>query len=157
DPVGAGLVTALGRPGENVTGIADLDDELTGKRLALLKEAVPGLSRVAVMWSRGNPAHKTALREAETAAKTMDMHLQAIAVRGPSELRAAFATMTKERIGGLIVAADSMFSVHAAELIDFARRSGLPTMFWRKDFVVAGGLMSYGTLYPELFRRTAVY
>jgi len=79
DPVGAGLVTNLARPGGNLTGIADLDDELTGKRLGLLKEAVPRLSRVAIIWKRGNPAHKTALKEAEVVARTMDLQFQTLA------------------------------------------------------------------------------
>jgi putative ABC transport system substrate-binding protein len=157
DPVGAGLVTSLARPGGNLTGIADLDDELTGKRLGLLKEAVPGLAHVALMWKRGNPAHKTALREAEVAARTMELQLQRVDVGTASELQPAFVVMARARVGALILAADSMFAVHVAQLLDAATKSRLPTMFWRRDFVAAGGLMSYGTVYPELFRRAAVY
>src|SRR5262245_6552565 len=96
DPVGAGLVKSLARPGGNLTGIADLDDELAGKRLALLKEAIPGLSRVAIMWKTGNPAHKTALREAQVVAKTMDLQLQAVDVRAPTEFPRAFAMMARD-------------------------------------------------------------
>jgi putative tryptophan/tyrosine transport system substrate-binding protein len=157
DPVGAGLVTSLARPGGNVTGIANLDDELTGKRLALLNDAVPGLSRVAIMWKTGNPAHKTALREAEVVARARDLKLQPVDVRGPGEFQSAFANIARARVGALIVTADSMFNVHRTQLTDFAAKSRLPTMFWRRDFVAAGGLMSYGTIYSDLFRRAAVY
>jgi putative ABC transport system substrate-binding protein len=157
DPVGAGLVTSLARPGGNVTGIANLDDELTGKRLALLMEAVPGLSRVAIMWKTGNPAHKTALREADVVARARDVKLRPVDVRAPSEFQEAFTLMARSRVGALIVTADSMFNVHASQLIDVVAKSRLPTIFWRKDFVAAGGLMSYGTIYSDLFRRAAVY
>jgi putative ABC transport system substrate-binding protein len=78
-------------------------------------------------------------------------------VRAPSEFEAAFAIMARGRVGALILAADSMFSIHSTQLVDFAAKSRLPTMFWRRDFVAAGGLMSYGTIYSELFRRAAVY
>ena len=157
DPVGAGLVTNLARPGGNLTGIADLDDELTGKRLGLLKEAVPRLSRVAIIWKRGNPAHKTALKEAEVVARTMDLQFQTLDVRAPSEFQEAFAAMARDRVGALILAADSMFFAHRTQLAESATKHRLPTMFWRREFVAAGGLMSYGTLYPELFRRAAIY
>jgi putative tryptophan/tyrosine transport system substrate-binding protein len=157
DPVGAGLVTSLARPGGNVTGIANLDDELAGKRLALLMEAVPGLSRVAIMWKTGNPAHKTALREAEVVARARDVKLQPVDVRGPSEFQEAFSIMARSRVGALIVTADSMFNMHTTQLVDVATKSRLPTMFWRKDFVAAGGLMSYGTIYSDLQRRAAIY
>ncbi len=157
DPVGAGLINNLARPGGNITGITDLDDELSGKRMALLKEVVPGLSRVAIMWKTGNPAHKTALREAEVAGRSLDLRLQLLDVRAPSEFQPAFTMMARERAGALILMADSMFSVHRAQLVDTAARSRMPTMFWVRDFVEAGGLMSYGTVYPDLFLRAAVY
>ncbi|PYM14385.1 MAG: ABC transporter substrate-binding protein [Candidatus Rokuibacteriota bacterium] len=157
DPVGAGIVTGLARPGGNVTGIADLDAELSGKRLQLLGEVVPGLSRVAVMWKTGNPAHKSALREIETAAKSSGVQVQAVDVRAPSEFAAAFASMTRARAGALLLLADSMFSLYRAELLDATAKNRLPAIFWSRRFAEAGGLMSYGTNYPDLFRRAAEY
>ena len=157
DPVGAGLIASLARPGGNVTGIADLDEELTGKRLELLKEIVPGLSRVAVMWKAGNPAHETALREAEAAARSSGLQLKHREVRAASEFQTAFALMTKEHIGALVLLADSMFATHRTELVHLSTKNRMPAIFWRREFVEAGGLMSYGTIYPELYRRAADY
>ena len=157
DPVGAGLIASLARPGGNVTGIADLDEELTGKRLELLKEIVPGLSRVAVMWKAGNPAHETALREAEVAARSSGLQLKHREVRAASEFQTAFALMTKEHVGALVLLADSMFATYRTQLVNLSAKNRMPAIFWRREFVEAGGLMSYGTIYPELYRRAADY
>ena len=157
DPVGAGLIIGLARPGGNVTGIVNLDDELSGKRLELLREIVPGLSRVAIVLNAGNPAHKIALREAEVVASALGLQLKRVDVSVPSELKSAFSAMIREGVGALILAADSMYFTYRAQLVDDATRSRLPAIFWRKEFVEAGGLMSYGTSYPDLFRGAANY
>ena len=157
DPVGAGLIASVARPGGNVTRIADLDEELTGKRLELLKEIVPGLSRVAVMWKTGNPAHETALRVADAAARSSGLQLKHRKVRAASEFQAAFALMTKEHIGALVLLADSMFGTYRTQLVNLLAKNRMPAIFWRREFVEAGGLMSYGTIYPELYRRAADY
>jgi putative ABC transport system substrate-binding protein len=157
DPVGAGLISSFAHPGGNITGIADLDEELSGKRLALLRDIVPGLSRVALVWNTNNPAHKIAMRQAQVAAKALSVQLVPVDVRSPSELKSAFSALTKERAGGLLLAADSMFFTYRAQVVEYAGRSRLPAVFWRKDFVEAGGLMSYGTSYPDLYRGAAAY
>jgi putative ABC transport system substrate-binding protein len=157
DPVGEGLVANLARPGGNVTGMANLDSELSGKRLEILKEVVPGLSRVAILWNPANPAHRPALGESEVAARGLGVQLQLVEVRAPHEFTSAFAAMSRERASALMLLADSMFGSHRAQVVELAAKSRLPSLFWVKDFVAAGGLMSYGASYPDLLRRAATY
>ena len=157
NPVGAGLTASLGRPGGNVTGLANLDAELSGKRLEMLKAAVPALSRVAILWNPANPAHKPALGDTESAAHALGVRLQPVEARNSSELSDAFSAIRRERAGGLVLLADSLFSTHRARILDFAAKSRLPSIFWRDNFVEAGGLMSYGARYPDLYRRAATY
>ena len=157
DPVGAGLIASLGRPGGNVTGLANLDAELSGKRLEILKTAVPALARVAVLRNPANPAHREALRGAEAAAHTLGVRVQVVDVRDPGEFGTAFSAMKRERADGLVLFADSMFGTHRARIFDLAAQSRLPAIFWESRFAAAGALMSYGTSYPDLFRSAAVY
>jgi ABC-type uncharacterized transport system substrate-binding protein len=157
DPVGAGLIASLGRPGGNVTGLANLDAELSGKRLEILKAAVPALARVAVLRNPANPAHRAALREAEAAAHALGVRVQLVDVRGPGEFSTAFSAMKRERAGGLVLFADSMFGTYRARIFDLAAKSRLPAIFWQSGFAEAGAFMSYGTSYPDLFRSAAVY
>ncbi len=157
DPVGEGLIANLARPGGNVTGLANLDTELSGKRLEILKEVVPGLSRVAVLWNPANPAHKPALRQSEVAAKALGVRLQLVDVRDPSGFKNAFSVMTREHAGALMLLADSMFGVYRARIVDFAAKSRLPSIFWQRSSVEDGGLMSYGASYHDLYRRAATY
>jgi putative tryptophan/tyrosine transport system substrate-binding protein len=157
DPVGEGLVASLARPGGNVTGMANLDTELSGKRLEILKAVVPGLSRVAILWNPANPAHRPALGESEGAARALGVQLQPVEVRAPDEFTSAFAALRSERASALMLLADSMFGSHRAQVVDLAAKSRLPSMFWVKDFVAAGGLLSYGASYPDLLRRAATY
>ena len=157
DPVGAGLIASLGRPGGNVTGLANLDAELSGKRLEILKAALPALARVAVLRNPANPAHRAALREAEAAAHALGVRVQLVDVRDPGEFRTAFLAMKRERAGGLVLFADSMFGTHRARILDLAAENRLPAIFWQRAYVAAGAFMSYGTSYPELLRSAAVY
>jgi putative tryptophan/tyrosine transport system substrate-binding protein len=157
NPVGEGLVASLARPGGNVTGIANLDTELSGKRLEILKEVVPGLSRVAILWNPVNPAHKPALAESEVTARALGMQFQPVAARDPNEFKSAFSEMSRKRAGALVLLADSMFSAHRARVVVFTEKSRLPSIFWRREFVEAGGLMSYGATYPDLYRRAAYF
>jgi ABC-type uncharacterized transport system substrate-binding protein len=112
DPVGAGLVASLARPGGNVTGLANLDTRLSEKRLEILRETVLALSRVAVLWNPLNPAHRPALAESEVAAKTLGVRLQAVPARTADEIKAAFSAMGREHAGAVLLLADSMFSAH---------------------------------------------
>jgi putative ABC transport system substrate-binding protein len=157
DPVGSGLVVSLAKPGRNVTGLSSIAPELVGKRLQLLKEAVPGISRVAVLW---NPTIATAaleLREAKVAAGSFKWQLQVLEARAPSELAGAFSAMTKGRAGGVIIVNSSMFYAERTRIAELATRSRVPAIYGVKEFVEAGGLMTYGINIHDSFRRAATY
>jgi len=157
DPVGAGLIASLGRPGGNVTGLANLDAELTGKRLEMLKAAVPTLSSVAILWNPTNPVNRPALVGAQTVAHALGVRLQPMEARDSRELGEALSAMQRERAGGLVPLADSLFGIHRKRIFDFATKNRLAAIFWESGFAEAGALMSYGTHYPDLFRGAANY
>jgi putative tryptophan/tyrosine transport system substrate-binding protein len=159
-PVESGLVTSLARPGGNVTGLAGHAPELVGKRLELLKQAVPGVSRVAFLWQPGvigdRPAREM-LKEAEVAARALGVRLQFVEARGREDFDRAFSEMTRERAGALTVLASSMFFVERRRLVDLAAKNRLPTLYATRESVDAGGLMSYGPNLADVFRRAATY
>ena len=157
DPVATGLVASLARPGGNVTGLSILAPELGGKRLQLLKEAVPKVSRVAILWNAANPYPALVLRETEAAARTLGVQLQSLEVRGPDDFGRAFEAATKGRAGALITVEDPLTTSHRIPIADFAAKRRLPTMHGVREFVDAGGLMSYGTNLADLYRRAATY
>jgi putative ABC transport system substrate-binding protein len=157
DPVGLGLVASLARPGGNITGLSNVAVELGAKQLEILKEAVPKVSRVAVLWNPANHFHPLLLREAEVAARSLALQLRLVEVRGPEELDRAFATVTKERSGALLVLGDPLFFLHSAQIADLAARNRLPAMYGIREHVEAGGLMAYAAHSADLFRRTATY
>ena len=157
DPVGSGLVASLARPGANVTGVSLLAAELSVKNLELLKEIVPRISRVAVLWEPDQPVGAFFLRQTEVAAKSLRVQLQPLEVRDPNDLETAFASVTRRRAQGLIVLPGSLFNLHRHRLADLAARSRVPAIFIRREFVEAGGLMSYGTNFADVSRRAATY
>ena len=159
DPVAAGFVTSVARPGGNVTGLSMMSPEVVGKQLELLREVVPKISRVAVLANPANPGSAPQLRHAEVVAKALGMRLQLLEARSPSEIDSAFAAITKERAGALIVLLDPTLAFPAQRklIAELAARSRLPTMFALKLHVDAGGLMSYGADIFYLYRRTAIY
>ena len=157
DPVQLGLVVSLGRPGGNVTGTTTLSADLSVKQLELLKEAVPRAVRIAVLWNPTNPWHPLALKGVEAAARSLAVQLQIVEVRGPEELDNAFATMTRERAGAVLVLADPMTFFHRARLADLAAKRRLPAMYGVRGYVDAGGLMSYWANQTDLYRRVASY
>jgi putative ABC transport system substrate-binding protein len=160
DPVGDGLVASLARPGGNVTGTTFLGPELIAKRLGLLKEAVPAASRVAVLWHPGVYSERTMaemLTETEAAARTLGVQLQLLAARGPEDFDAAFSAINRDRPDALLVFPSPMLYLEHRRIVDFAAASRLPAIYAAKEFVDAGGLMSYGVNLPDLFRRTATY
>jgi putative ABC transport system substrate-binding protein len=158
DPVGAGLITNLARPGANVTGLSfGVGLESFTKSLELFKQVVPDARRVAVLTNPVNPAQLLATRDLEAAARHLGMHLQLVQVRGPDDFEAAFAAMTKERAGGLLVVTDPMFVSHRTRLADLAAEHRLPTMHGVRSYIEGGGLMSYGPNLADLFRRAATY
>ncbi len=160
DPVGGGLVTSLARPGGNVTGLSLLAPELVGKGLELLKQAVPGVSRVAVLWQPGGSGERTEqdmLKAAEGAARALGVRLQFIEVRGPADFDQAFSDMTKARAGALTVLSSNMFLVEHRRLVTLAGKNRLPAVYPFREFVDAGGLMAYGAGVHDSVRRAATY
>ena len=160
DPVASGLVTSLARPGGNVTGLSILAPELVGKCLEQLKQAVPGVSRVAVLWQPGGLGERTEkdmLKGAEVAARALGVRLQFVEARGPADFDRAFSDMTRARAGALTVLASAMFFSERRRLVDLAAKNRLPAVYPLREFVDAGGLMSYGPNLADLFRRAATY
>ena len=146
DPVGLGLIASLARPAGNATGLSFsiVGLEMIGKQLELLKETVPRIRRVAILSNAANPTKPLAIRDVNVAARSLGVQLQLLETRGPNEFDSAFATMAQERVGALLVVADSLFNLHGARLADLAARSRLPAAYGTRDLVQAGGLMSYG-------------
>ena len=157
DPVATGLVTSLARPGGNVTGLSFVGTELAGKQVELLKEAVPGLARVAVLANPTNASHPLCTKEIAEVARALKVKLDVLEARTPGEIKAAFATMAKRRPGAAIVLADPLFVREAGNLVRLAAEQELPVMYGLREAVVAGGLMAYGASFTDLFRRAAIY
>ena len=155
DAVGAGLVASLDHPGGNVTGGTLLQAELSVKRLELLKEMVPRLSRGALLWNAGNPAYVRAWTQSQGPAQTLGVALQRYEVRGPTDFQAVFAAMAEQRPDALVVLEDALTIEHRKEIVAFALQNNLPSSFFAKEAVEAGGLMSYGASWPDAFRRGA--
>lgn len=157
DPVGEGLVASLAHPGGNVTGMANINADLGPKRLALLKEAFPKMSRLAVLYYAVQPGVVTQLNAVERATKHLSWQLLAVEARRPEEFEMAFATISKWDPHALLVIDNPMFYFYQKRIIELAMQAKLPTMFSAKDHVIVGGLMSYGASYSDLYRRAAVY
>ena len=160
DPVATGLVASLARPGENATGLSFFAPELVGKSMDPLKEAVPGVSRIAVLWQPPALAEhqgKALLKAAEVAARTFRVRLQVVEARGPDDFERAFSEMTGARADALIVLTSATFVEARRRLVDLAAKSRLPAMYPLREFVDAGGLMSYGPNILDQFRRAATY
>ena len=160
DPVTDGLVTSLARPGGNVTGLSNIAPDLVGKRLELLKQAVPGVNRVAILWQPGGTGERTEQdmrKGAEAAARALGMRLQFLEARGPADFDRAFSDMTRERAGALTSLGGSMFFSERRRLVDLAAKNRLPALYQQREFVDAGGLMAYGANLADNFRRAATY
>ena len=157
DPVGSGLAASLAKPGKNVTGLSSLTRELVGKRLQLLKEAIPGISRVAVLSNPTVTTQALELKEAGVAAQALKVRLQFLEARAPSDFAGAFSAMTRERAGGVIIITSSMFYAERTRIAELASQSRVPAVYSAREFAEAGGLMTYGTDLRESFRRAATY
>jgi putative ABC transport system substrate-binding protein len=160
DPVTDGLVASLARPGGNVTGLATLAPELVGKRLEQLKQIVPEVSQVAVLWqpgALGERTEKDLRKEAEFAARVLGMRLQFVEARGPDDFDRAFSDMTRARAGALTVLGSSMLINERRHLVNLAAKNRLPAVYGLREYVDAGGLMSYGPNNVDLFRGAAAY
>jgi len=160
-PVESGLVASLARPGGNITGLSlTAGPEIAGKNVELLKEAVPRVSRVAVLLNTANPSAGSHFKEAEIAARAPAVTLQRFPVRGPNDFEPAFSAMTRAKAGALLILTDVLFWVHRGRLVGLWKTSQRPTMWagaGAREFVTAGALMGYGPSVPDLFRRAAVY
>jgi len=157
DPVGVGLIASLFRPGGNVTGVTTVSAELGGKRLELLLEVVPRLSRVAVLRDPPAGTVELALQETQAAAQTLGLQLQILEVRRPKDFDSAFLEMVKERSGALLVISTPMLFSGRMRIAELAAKHRLPAVYHWKEYVEAGGLLSYGTDLAEGFRRAAIY
>lgn len=159
DPVGVGLVASLARPGGNITGLASLTPELTAKRLELLKETAPEVSRVAVLWDSADLGAALDLEATQTAARVLGARLLSLEVRHPGELERAFATLTSERADALILTTvwDAYGRPTGRRILEFAAKNRMPAIYPWRGFVDAGGLMSYGLNLTDLSRRAAIY
>ena len=156
DALGEGLVTSLARPGENITGMTFLvGPEIAGKQLQLLKELAPAAARVAVLTNPTNRSHAAFARELKVAAQSLGAQLQVVEARSPDALDSAFAAMTRERAGALLVLSDSIFVGQRRRIVDLAARAKLPAIYYQREFVDAGGLISYGASLADMFRRAA--
>jgi len=157
DPVGSGFVATLARPGGNITGLSTLSPEISGKRLELLKEIVPKLSRVAVLGNSTVPGNAQALRETERAAGALKVQLQYLEVQGPKDVETAFREASKRRADAVLVLQSAVLTSHRKQLIELAVKSRLPAIYDRAEFVEDGGLMTYSVSSTDLFRRAAYY
>jgi putative tryptophan/tyrosine transport system substrate-binding protein len=158
DPLGSGLVDNLARPSGNVTGPSSMYSDLVGKQLEVLKEIAPKASRVALLWNPANAAWQARMLKATgVAAKALGLQVQLLEARGPDELEGAFAAMTRERAGALLVAPDVILALHARRIADLAAKRRLPAMYGSREHVEAGGLISYAPNIPDVFRRAATY
>ena len=155
DPVGTGLIASLARPGGNVTGVSGYASlEIVAKQLELLKETVPKITRVAILSNPTNAYHQLAIREVNVAARSLGVQLQLLDARGPNEFDGAFVAMAKERVGALLVLSDVMLNSHRSRVADLAARNRLPAVYGVRESVEAGGLMSYGPSFLDLYRRS---
>ena len=158
DPVGSGLIANLARPGGNITGTASQTSEVVGKSLEFLKEAIPGIARVSVLWNPANSIfQKQMLKEAETAGAALKVRLNDLGARNADELTSVFTRISQDRPDALLVLADPLLIWHQKRIIDFASKERLPAIYATKEHAVAGGLMTYGPYIEGQFRRAATY
>src|SRR5262245_5904908 len=158
NPVDAGLIANLARPGANITGTSIMSDEVVGKQLELLKETFPKISRVAVMWNPANPVFQAQqLREVEATAKALGVKLQKLEARDSAEIVRAFTAITKEQTRALMVLADPVYTMHRKQIADLALKHRLPAVSGTTDYADAGLLMSYAASFPEMYHRAATY
>ena len=157
DPVGSGLVTNLTRPGANVTGLSLMTVELSTKRLQLLQDTIPHLTRVAVLWNQDNPNHTKVVEDLKAAAPSLSIELKFVSARTPEEFDPAFSAVNQAHPQALFVVDDPVLLTHRIVLVKLASKLRLPAIYAQKDFTHEGGLMSYGANFGDLFRRSAWY
>jgi putative tryptophan/tyrosine transport system substrate-binding protein len=157
DPVATGLVPSLARPGGNITGVTIMNEELVGKQLELLKETIPKVSRLGVLWNSANPGSAVAFKQTRSAAQELSLSLQSLDVQSVNDLQGAFDAVTKNGVNGLVLLPTVPITNHVALVADLAVKNRLPSIYDRSDFVEAGGLMSYGANVSDVAHRAANY
>ena len=158
DPVAAGYVDSLARPGGNITGFANLSRDLSAKRVELLQEVLPKMSRLAVLWDPADPGSTVAFKEYEAAARAFKLDLQSLEVRGPKpDFEGVFQAAKKARRDALIVVGNPLTGFHRKRIIELAAKNSLPSMYEASSYVESGGLLSYSANFSDLFRRAATY
>ena len=157
DPTRTGLVASLSRPGGNITGLSNVADELGGKRLELLKETLPHVSQVAVLWNSGNPGVALIVKEMESASPRLNVQLHSVGMREPKDFLSASETLRKRRFGALFVLDDLLMTSYKREIMDLSQENRLPVISLYAEFVDIGGLMAYGPSIPDMYRRAAMY
>jgi len=157
DLVETGYAASLARPGGNVTGLVDMSPDLSAKRVGLLKEVVPGLSKVAVLWNAANRVKALDFKQTQDGAQALGITVQSLAVQGPHDFEHAFEAASRDRAGALIVLHDVLTANHAKQIVDLAAQYRLPAVYGLSTFVDAGGLIFYGPSEPDMFRRAASY
>jgi putative tryptophan/tyrosine transport system substrate-binding protein len=157
DPVAVGLVASLARPGGNVTGLSFVGTELAGKQVELLKEAVPALTSIAVLANPLNASHAPRTKEIAATARALTLQVYVLEASSREQIGDAFRAMVKRGSGAALVLADARFLSEASALARFAAEQRIPAMYGRREFTLAGGFMSYGPSFPDLFRRAAGY
>jgi len=157
DPVATGIVGSLARPGGNITGLSQMNPELMGKRLELLKELDPQLSHVAVLWNPEDSVSVLSWKEIQGPARLLKIELLSLQVRNPNELTGAFEQVIRSRVSALAIMPNPVFVTNMQRIADFAAQNGLPSIFHLREFAAVGGLVSYGVDRSDLFRRAATY
>ena len=157
DPVGSGLVANLAHPGGNVTGLSVMLAELSAKRLQLLKETIPHLTRVAVLWNPATRWHPKVIEDLKAVAPSLSMELSFVGVRTPGEIGPAFSAVSRARAEALYIIPDAFFFTHRRTLLNLVSKARLPAIYWERDLADEGGLMSYGSNNSEIMRRSAGY
>ena len=157
DPVASGVAASLSHPGGNLTGMTSINSELAAKRLELLRNVAPRASRVAILWDERNAGNRLGMDDAEAAAKTLGLTIRSVPMRSPEALEAAFATVVRDRADALIIFTISSLFPYRRRLAELAVKHRLPTVVGVREYVEAGCLASYGTDYPDLFRRAATF
>ncbi|HEY7318825.1 MAG TPA: ABC transporter substrate-binding protein [Candidatus Binatia bacterium] len=157
DPLATGIITSLARPGGNITGLTNVAVDLAGKRLELLKEAVPKLTRVGVLLNPNDPSSGGSLKETRAAARELGIQVQSLQVRSPGDFETAIKAASEGRVNALIILQNALINAHRARVVELAAKHQLPTMFGEAAQVESGGLMSYGPNSLDLFRRAATY
>jgi len=157
EPVETGLVSSLARPGGNVTGLSSLTVRIEAKRLELLRELVPGATRIAALYNMSSPANPPQWKEIETAARSLGVTPQLLDVRKPEDIELAFDSATRQRADGLIVGQEGLLQANRSVIAALAAKHRLPAIYRSMEFIDAGGLMAYGPSYPDLYRRAATY